>query len=426
MSEDRLIIESAIISDPLKVFVYEIENSISDIEIFEHIDKPYLTGIVNFVDSVGVFDTIQFKGIETFELTLRFPDNEDRPVKRTFIIDKIINTTKNNDKSELITFHIIEEIGFISTFLNVNKAYEGSSREIIEKIFFDYFDNYKLSKADIDELKDTMQLIVPNMTPLEACNWIKDRTTSVHGTPYYLFSTLSNQNVIHFLPLSTMLAQNTGPNEYVYSQSGSAVEDRIARGYVIEDYNLKDGNNISNLVDKSLIGAEFSFLDTATVNARKIKHDSINKFKLTPDTNGDSFIFNNDYTYKGKKLNEIVSRKTFQVNTSYSYQDHKSFREFSSTSNAVWSKALRNIITSNSIDIAVSGRNFLNAETNRTIGNLIKLRFLNNNIADENSSLFDVTDKVKSGKHLIYSTRHIIRKEKYDIVFSCVKLENIK
>ena len=426
MSEDRLIIESAVISNPTQTLVFEIQNTISDIEIFEHIDKPYLTGTVSFLDPSGVFDIIKFKGVETFDLSIRFPEDDEKSVRRKFIIDKIIDTTKNNDKSELITFHITEEIGFISSFLNVNKAYEGSSREIVEKIFADYFEEYSLSDADIDEMKDNMKLIVPNMTPLEACNWVKDRTTSVHGTPYYLFSTLANRNTVHFLPLSTMLLQNTGGYEYVYSQPGTTNDDPLLRSFTIGDYRVRDGHDISKLIDESLIGSEYSFLDTATADPRKIKFDAINRFKLLPDVNSDSFIFNNDYTYKGKKLNEIKSRRTTMISTGQSYPDHRSFRETSSPSNSVWSKSLRHIITSNVIDVAISGRNFLSSTVNKTIGNVIRLRFLNNDIIDETTSLFDATDKVKSGKHLIYSARHIIRKERYDIVFSCVKLENIK
>ena len=75
-------------------------------------------------------------------------------------------------------------------------------------------------------MKDNMKVVVPNMTPLEACNWIKDRTTSISGTPYYFFSTLSNLKTLHFLSLSTMLnSQNSGTREYYYSQSLSGAGD---------------------------------------------------------------------------------------------------------------------------------------------------------------------------------------------------------
>ena len=430
MSEDRLSIESAVISDPDGVIVFEIQNSISDMEIFEHLDKPYLTGQVTFLDSYGVLDKMQFKGVEKFEVELAYPYLEDEPVRKTFIIDRIINTTKKNDKAELITFHIIEEHGFMSTFLNVNKAYEGSSRQIVEKIMLDYFEDYSLSEEDVDEMKDNMKVVVPNMTPLEACNWIKDRTTSISGTPYYFFSTLSNLKTLHFLSLSTMLDnQNSDTREYYYSQSLSGAGDVSDRPYVIEDYRSNNNGDISNLIDKSLIGSEYGVINTVNGEVRKIPFDSVKKFESTPtlqELSKDSFIYNTDYTYKDKRLNEIASRKTFTVMTGQSYPDHKSFRETSSPTNAFWAKSLRSILTSTPIDIAVSGQTFLDSQINKSIGNLIKIRFLNNNVSSESNDLEEVTDKIKSGRHMIYAARHIIRKEKYDVVLSCVKLENLK
>lgn len=428
MSEDVLSIQSAIISDPTGTKVFEIENSISDMEIFEHLDKPYLTGTVSFLDTVGVLDRIRFKGVERFEVSLKFPYDDRSPVTKTFIIDKILNTTKNNDKVELVTFHIIEEIAFISTFLNVNKAYEGSGRGIIEKIFSDYFEEYTLSQADEDEMIDNVKLIVPNMTPLEACNWIKDRTTSTAGTPYYLFSTLSNKKKVHFLPLSTMLSGRS-KSTYIYSRSLTGMDDPKIRPYIIEDYRVNRGGDLSSLINKSLMGAEYSFIDTSTGDPRTIKFDSLNRFRLTEqlkDLSGGEFIYNNDYLYKGKKINEIASRKTFMITTGHTYLNHRNFRELPSNSNAVWSKALRDIVTTNPIDIAVSGQTFLDPQVNRSIGNLINILFLNNDIQTETSNIDDSKDKVKSGRHLVYAARHIIRKEKYDVVLSCVKLENLK
>ena len=56
LSTDRLIIEIARISDASGRFIYNIENTITDFDIIEHIDKPYLTGIVTFQDNIGVYD----------------------------------------------------------------------------------------------------------------------------------------------------------------------------------------------------------------------------------------------------------------------------------------------------------------------------------------------------------------------------------
>lgn len=429
MSIDRLIIEVATITAADGFKTYQIAQSISDIVLYEHIDKPYLTGTVQFLDTYGVLDEAQFKGLEEFYLKLKFPEDDRPAVARKFIIDKIVDTSKNNDNSELITFHIIEEMGFISSFLNVNKAYEGSSREIIEKIITESFPDVKMSAADEDIANYAMKLIVPNMTPLEAANWIKDRTTSSFGTPYYLFTTLMQPNILHFLPLSTMIsAPVPDPREYTYSQSTTSQanngKDAAAGYYVIQNYR-QNQLEISKLIDAGLISSKQGYWDTSTSSDASTNFEIENTISLVPGFNKENFKFKNKYTYKDQLLNKLESRKQYAIHSSYPYPDNVSFRELENLNRTLTSKAIRNILVTGSMDIAVSGRNFSFAGQNRTIGNLINLRFLNNQTPTTSTDIGELTDKVKSGKHMIYAVRHNIRVERYDVNLTCVKLENL-
>ena len=429
MSIDRLIIERATITAGDGVQKFDIARSITDIEIYEHIDKPYLTGAVVFLDPMGVLDKVKFQGLEEFYLTLKFPDGNKPSISRKFIIDRIIDTTKNNDNSELVTFHIIEEVGFISSFLNVNKAYSGTSREILEKIINENFSEVKLSKVDEDEAKYNMMVVVPNMTPLEAANWIKDRTTSSYGTPYYLFTVLAQPGYMHFLPLSTLIsAPVSDTREYTYSQSTTASSststDAAAKYYNINAYNSQL-LEISKLIDAGLISSTHGYWDTSSGYDASQSFSIENTMGLVPGFDRNNFKFKNQYIHNNKRLNTIGSRKHYSIHSSYPYPDNYSFRELENLNRAMTSKALRSILTTGAIDISVSGRNFTTLGVNRSIGNMIKLRFLNNQTPTTSTNLSDLTDKVKSGKHLIYAAKHIIRKERYDVTLTCVKLENL-
>jgi len=427
-SVDRLIIDRATITAADNVQQYDIANSITDIEIFEHIDKPYLTGTVAFLDPVGVLDKVKFQGLESFYLTLSFPEDNRPSLSRKFIIDRIIDTAKNNDNSEMITFHIIEEVGFISSFLNLNKAYEGTSREILEKIITEFF-TVKLSTADEDEAKYNMKLVVPNMTPLEAAIWIKNRTTSIYGTPFYLFTVLSQPDIMHFIPLSTLIsAPISDIREYTYSQSTTASSttsvDPVAKYYSIKAYNQSQ-LEISKLIDEGLISSLQGWWDTSSGFDASTMYEIENTLGLVPGFNMENFKFKNEYIHNFKKLNSIQSRKQYSIHASYPYPDFYSFRELESLNRTLTSKAIRNILTTGSIDISVPGKNFLRSGTNKSVGNTILLRFLNNQTPTVATDINNMTDKVKSGKHMIYATKHIIRKERYDVTLTCVKLENL-
>lgn len=430
MSIDRLIIDKAVITAGDGTTKADIARTLTDIVIYEHIDKPYLTGSVSFLDTEGVFDLIQFKGLEEFKFEARFPEDPSPTINRKFVIDATVDTSKNNDNSELITLHFVEEIAFISSFLNVNKSYTGSSREIVEKIITDSFPDVNLSRDDEKEAKYDMQVIVPNMTPLGAANWIKDRTTSTSGTPYYLFSTLGQSGKLHFMSLAHMLeAPPVNSKEYRYSQSTTqqAAESRDpdAQYYDIKNYE-QIPLNISNLIDKGLISSQQGWWDTALSGDGGTQFEIENTIGQVPEFSIDNFKFKNKYEHKGENLNRIQSRKQYSIHASYPYnKDYKSFRELENLNRSMTSKAIRHILTSGALNIATSGRKFIVGRKNRTLGNSINIRFLNNDIPTKSGGIDEMTDKVKSGKHMIYAVRHNISLERYNVTLTCTKLENL-
>lgn len=435
-SQDRLIIEKAeiVYTPPLsnQPITVRLAKSVTDIEILEHIDKPYLTGYIQFLDTVGVYDQVRFSGLETLNLSLRWPDRSDS-IERTFIIDKVVNVNKSQDsRAASVTLHFVEKIAFESTFLNVNKMYQGTTREIIEKIVKEYFTDYQLSKEDTSEEKERMRVVVPNMRPLQACNWIKDRGVSVSGLPFFLFSSIGNKETLHYISLASILEGVTIDDdiEYVYSQqtASAAVDDKSGQvfKFVIRAISVKNNSDISTLIAKSLVSATHDFWDTTTGGvAAPVTYNVKDALTRSTDIKREDFIFTNKYDYNGEDITDIINRKSFHIYSTKTYNFRKSLRETVSWNSMVNSKAFRNLLVSNPIDISVSGRNFFNEGVNKTIGNLINLRFLNNSVADANN-IDDATDQVRSGRHMIYAARHIIRKEKYDVTLTCVKLENLK
>jgi hypothetical protein len=214
--------------------------------------------------------------------------------------------------------------------------------------------------------------------------------------------------------------------EYVYSQSATQDAETSKDGsdqyYTIKKYR-QNPLEISNLIDAGLISSQQGFWDTATSADMGSSFEVENTIGLVPGFNKNNFKFDNSVEYNGKELNKIQSRKFYAIHSSYPYQDAVSFRELENLNRTLTAKALRKILVTGSVDVVVSGRNFITPESNKSIGTLLKLRFLNSELTEDINSK---TDKVKSGKHLIYAVRHNIRKERYDVTLSCVKLENLE
>ena len=101
-----------------------------------------------------------FDGGETISIRLK-QSGDSKLVEKTFYIDSIIGTSKVNETSELITLHFMEDIAFISRFLNVNKSYNGSPQAIIKKISEEFL-NKEIHFANNDVFENKMKLVVPN------------------------------------------------------------------------------------------------------------------------------------------------------------------------------------------------------------------------------------------------------------------------
>ena len=67
-----IILESERIEDSL-----DISSSVTDFDIFENLNKPYLTGSMIFVDNSAVFEGVDILGGETVTIIIKSKKNDD-------------------------------------------------------------------------------------------------------------------------------------------------------------------------------------------------------------------------------------------------------------------------------------------------------------------------------------------------------------
>ena len=103
----------------------------TDLDIYEHLDKPYLTAYLTFVDTKGIFTGIDILGGEKITVSFRSTrdDGEDiQTITKKFYLDRVVAVERANSNTEMIGLHLIEDLAFISNLLNVNQSYTGVCR----------------------------------------------------------------------------------------------------------------------------------------------------------------------------------------------------------------------------------------------------------------------------------------------------------
>ena len=283
--------------------------------------------------------------------------------------------------------------------------------------------------------KDTQdfKVIVPNLTPLNAMSWIKNKATTTKGYPFYLFSTFGQDELL-FADLKTMMerpASNVG-EPYTYTESTiPSVDDNYSdkpRRRTILHYDYNNTENLFELIGKGVVGARHNYIDITKNEIKSIDFDLAKDVIKTFEKEGEvkrSPLFSSQYNLNGKSFNEIQSRVISQIGGTDAFDNQNTLSESDTKGtyklNSI-SRAMYGLLMKQPIKIRVNGIDFLQNEGNNTIGNKLDIRFLRN-IVDQGAS-DNRLDSKKSGHFLLLTAKHAFRREGYDISFTCVKLSN--
>ena len=412
-----------------------ITSNVTDFQIFEHIDRPFLTGNISFTDTQGLISSIKFYGDEFIDITFSKPGSEF-DIKKTFSLDRIINTTKPNQETEVFFFHMIQKTEYDANAKNVNKYYNGTPFDIINNILRD-FTSLSLIDTKENDTSDPLKVIVPNLSPLEAAVWIKDRATTNQGMPFVLYQPLKNDKLI-FADLGTLITQNVVNPDYPFVDwEASTQVDGIANDIQILDTDVSNTENLYDYIGMGTVGANYSYFDTTLGTFKDVKLDIEKVFQDLKNVgilNNNSlfYIFPVGTTVDDKKLSELNSRNIYSYPSVGSYKqgysNAASYSEEVDPENyqrRVAGIAIKNLMLKSGMSVTVRGQELLNFEEDFTVGRLV--RFLFSSTHHGEGSVEDVLDLRKSGDYLILAANHnfIKNPDTYSITFYCSKLQNV-
>ena len=434
-SVDGFTLQSVLIESDRLASKIGVENATTDLDIYEHIDKPYLTASLIFIDAAGIFSGMDFIGGEKVTIVIKSTRAESTSITKIFYVTSVMNTKKVNDYNEVIGLNLIEDIAYYANLINVNKSYFGKCSKMIEKIFKDNFDK-TVTKIG-EDYQQKFKVIIPNLNPIESVSWIKNKATDVDGLPFFLFSTLVGDD-IKFASLSEMLNQQVmNPSlPFTYWQAGSTSPDRDIQRRTILSYEYSNVEDIFKLIESGVVGSNYTYLDTLNGSHTSFQFDVMNdafKPMLDRQTNAvkpKTLPFDERLKFDGISINQIPSKNITQVGSSGVYNQaithtpsYSEEFDLGSYKKKAISRAILKFLVKSPLTVMVNGYDFIDGQSSTTIGNKLKIEFINSTIHSDGE---DRKDPKRSGDYLIYATRHMFKKERYDLALSCVKIGNHK
>lgn len=409
----------------------DIRGLVTDVEMFEHLDKSYMTGKIVLLDSIRLLEGLDLIGGERVTITISGSAETDVPFTNNFHIVQV-ETYKGKDNIQTVILNLIESHAFESNLKNINRYYTGKASEIATTIADNFLER---ELAHLDEDKKTQSLIVPNMDPLTAIKWICGNATTTNGYPFYVFSTAFSEKLF-MLDLGTML-KSDATNKIPYnlaSVNTTATLDPVKRK-TAHDFKFGKGKSIFDLISDAVIASNYRFLNTHA-DTNEITWDVI--FDLFDELIGDGVIkadqrnvpFSDKYKINGRSFNQLPSFTISKIGGSYAYRetdDEEYGLGYAEERTAAEYKlhlikdAMKKLFAAETpLTIVVNGYDFIGTDLPTTIGNTIDV--VVPKASPETTEGEDDLDLAKSGNYLIYAARHMFKKGRYDISFLCSKI----
>jgi len=434
----------------------DITPTIAEIEIFEHLERSYLTGTVTFTDNDRIIEIMDFQGTEFCDIKLGLFQGDRRTISKRFVVRELLSVVPSSDFSDVVTLSLIDYDAYFNTLLNVNKTYDGTPGDIIEKILNDSFVGKSLIRAQGGalgqsqdpslqseipteaaraqnqarsyELQSIMRYIVPNLKPFEAIEILKQRATATNGSPFYCFASLKD-NDLRFFDLYTMLTNPSmnASDSFIYSSQMSQgnPQNGAELGRIISHMSTIQGENTLKYILNGDIGALYEYTDTTFQIDHFIGYDlqrtvaNLLGSEMYPTVDTRTTFENKPLSeYRAKRKSRVAPTKIYNNALNNLYDEPDATKH---SAKAV-ANSLRNVLGKAGLKITVPGLHMApQRNAHKTIGNIVTVTSL---AAGPGGG--EIADRKRSGDYLIYATRHRFLQERYSVDLDLVKLANYR
>ena len=442
-------------------FSIDITAFVSELIIFESLDKPYISGKMVVLDDSELFNGLELQGTENVEITVATEDSQATNVilNKRFIMTGIESQTKSGEagSSSVFTITLLDEIAMVGRATKIRKSYSGSLEKIIKSVVKNELGrdteiSYTGAKKPTDEFgaQENITCIVPNLNALETIDWICSRLTTKNGSPYFCFATLNIPdynnnfsvtgeedikagNIIRLGNLDTMLEQepfNKIPYRFTpQTNSTNANQKRERQVFNIRAIDTPASSNTLKLVDIGAVSSTYSNTNLGTGEVHKSEHSivrtlgNISRYEIIEKEGMVQNVIDPTAKLKDKNILRYKSRNFHTITSSGTYGNLNSYhdeRVESKFKTKIESKSIKAFLNKNPLTIVIEGSGFIVGRGG--VGQIININIRGDNVRAEKRE--DLSDSRYSGNHLIYDVKHQFSRNLHNVTLNLRKLES--
>jgi hypothetical protein len=185
----------------------DISKIYEEINIFDSLLTPVMSGSIIINDSIGLSPKLIFDGSEVLLINIgKNNDSDSLRLKKAFRIYKQSDRKNINQNSEKYSLDFVSDEFIFSDQQRINQAYKTTYSDIVRKILVDYLKSPSTKLSGIFENTTGIRdIVIPNLKPIDAIEWCAKRSIDSKKSPNYMF--FENNLGFNFVSLSSLLSQ---------------------------------------------------------------------------------------------------------------------------------------------------------------------------------------------------------------------------
>ena len=251
---------------------------LSEIVIYENIFRPALTGSLILKEAHNLPYKLPLVGDETIDIDISIKDFEDNKVRINpppFHVNSIKDREIVKPKAQVLSLELISEKFMSDSHAKVSKSYRDKTiSEIVTDIHNTYLDDG--SDFSVEPTKRIERCVIPNMSPIDAINWLSKRAISENypAVNYLFYETVSGS----FFTSINSLIEKKPVFSCVLTPRVDDVYSDLALSLGVLNYNKIKFLNTFNRYENTKHGVYASKLITHDITTKKITQYEYNGF----------------------------------------------------------------------------------------------------------------------------------------------------
>jgi hypothetical protein len=387
----------------------DLSSIFEELNIFDSILVPCMSGNILLKDSVGLSKRLLFDGSEFIEIDIsKDKEFSGTNIKKTFRVYKQSDKSNVNQTTEAYVLHFVSEEMVYSEQQKISQAYNGTYSNIASSVLLDYLKVPKNKISVIESTKGIYSVVVPLLSPIDTMNWLIKRSLSSNDTADFLF--FENKKGFNFVSLNKLFSLEP---LFTINFSPKNIVDSVGTEFLgVRDYNMSTSFDILENTRNGFYSNRFIGFDILTRTLVESNLGIKNHYKSNHLN-----AYPNLYISKNREGKDAGLMPFSKVNL-YPFQLYRKSQEYVKSNDSSKSllidethkyipqrKAILHNLLQRKMTINVPGNFYISS------GNVLEISAKSFSL---NSDITDKIDNTISGKYLIVATRHMINPQKHE------------